>query len=265
MDIRAMPTPSVPVSRARAEPGRGGSFVVLRPASGRVLRLQLVCIAGLLVVSAAARVAVVAFDPGPLLSRALLFFYVDSERALPTFYAVAVIFACAGLAFLVSRFERDVAVRRRGWTLVALATAWVGTDELLIIHERAVEPVRQLLGITGGALYYAWVVPAFLLMCLLGVALLGFMRDLPRATRTGVLVAGGTFVLGAAGMEMVGAMLVTASQADLYSNESLALLPLVSVEEGLELLGMALFLTTLVRHVEREHPGAGLHLNFMHH
>ena len=56
----------------------------------------------------------------------------------------------------------------------------------------------------GGPLFYSWVIPGAALVALLGIALLRFLRSLPRTTRRRLWAAGVLFLSGAIGLEMVG-------------------------------------------------------------
>ena len=197
----------------------------------------------------------------PVLDAVMFLFYVDGEGTVPAMYSGAVILACAALLGLVARLERRVAGQFRHWVLLALAVGWVGLDELFAFHERSMEPVRRALGIDGGAFHYAWVVPAMVLLAALGLTLLGFLRRLPARTRRDFLIAGMIFVCGGLGVEMLSAAVATSSTSP-DAHRTWPIVALATVEEALEMIGMALFLAALLRHVRDFHPASTVSLDF---
>ena len=103
--------------------------------------------------------------------------------------------------------------------------------------------MRELLGIEDGYLYYAWVVPAAIILCLLGVWYLPFLRALPRATRRRFIGAGLLYVGGALGVELLGGRWIT------EHGRTLTFFLVVTLEEVLELTGGLTFFDALVRHL----------------
>lgn len=177
----------------------------------------------------------------------LTFFDVDSEANLPTWFSV--VLAAAGGA--LSLFLRKGPAERRpwGWVVIAVALFAVSLDDMVMAHEQLVEPVRDLLGITSGPLYFAWVVPGALGVILFLSVLVSFLRQLRRETRRRVLVAGAVFVAGALVLEMVGAVIAsTLGPVALWD-------VVTTVEEVLEMLGLTLFLRALLLHRATFAPG----------
>jgi hypothetical protein len=80
------------------------------------------------------------------------------------------------------------------------------------------------------------------------VFFLAFLRRLPHSTRRGLWTAGVLFVGGAIGIEMFAANFVSLQVTNI------AFVLSVTVKETLEMLGIAVFLTTLLAYIPRGVP-----------
>lgn len=179
---------------------------------------------------------------------------VDREGNLPSLYNTLLLLAPAGLlAWLASLWAADRPARR-GWRLLSWVFVYLAADEYLHWHELLMTPLRQVLGVDG-FLRYAWVVPyaGLVLAVLLGV--LPLLRRLERADLRAFLIAGGLYVMGAMGLELVGGQMET-----LLGVGNALVLPLTTLEEALEMTGLILFIGALLRLLVRVRPGGGLTL-----
>jgi hypothetical protein len=87
-------------------------------------------------------------------------------------------------------------------------------------------------------------------LLVIAVAYWGFLRHLPRDSRLLFLVAGGLYVLGALGMDMVTGYFLTREAVP-----RLAKPILITVEELLENVGIVVFIYALLAHI-RSHTQA---------
>jgi len=134
----------------------------------------------------------------------------------------------------------------------ALMFLGLSVDEATGVHEVAIEPLRDGLGLSG-FLYFGWVIPGMALVALVGLAYLPFLFAQPGRTRLVFFLAGLLYVGGALGMELVGGKMLT-----LYGEESLAYRVAFSTEETMEILGATLFVAGLLGHLKRRFGGAVL-------
>jgi hypothetical protein len=168
------------------------------------------------------------------------FFYYDLEGNIPTWFSSILLFLCAERAWWVASAARASGDRwHRHWRGLSVIFAYLSLDELVQLHEQVVVPLRTALSL-GGALRFAWVVVAVPLVVAFAIVYLRFLMAQPLWTRVAFIVSGLVYVGAAVGMEMIGALVVTAFgfRSLLYSAAS-------GIEEGAEMLGAVLFLGAL--------------------
>jgi hypothetical protein len=165
-------------------------------------------------------------------------FDLNSEKNLPTFYASASLLLCAGLLSLLARMRwpnREWVF----WAFLAVVFAFLSYDEAVEIHEGLIQPLQTAWN-TSGYLRYAWIIPYGIFSLFLLISSIWVLRSLPRRTLVLFILAGGIYVFGAIGFEMI-----SGNQADLAGKdvvfEIYALL-----EEVFEMAGIVLFIYALL-------------------
>lgn len=159
----------------------------------------------------------------------------DSESSLATVYAILQVGTCAAAAFLVS-----FVLRRRGrpwaghWFAVGLLLVAVAVEEQVGWHETLSHKLTDAWD-TSGLLRFAWVLPGVVVVGLLTVVFLRFVVALPPPIRGLVVAAASVYVAGAVGVEMFSGL-----ADDGRVSLSTAWVALTTLEETLELLGVAL-------------------------
>ncbi|MGV8909909.1 MAG: hypothetical protein ACOH1Y_13075 [Propionicimonas sp.] len=168
------------------------------------------------------------------------YFFYDLEGNIPTWFSSILLFLCAERAWWVASAARASGNRwHRHWRGLSFIFAYLSLDELAQIHEQVGVALRESLSL-GGVLRFAWVVVAVPLVIVFAFFYLRFLMAQPLWTRVAFTVSGVIYVGAAAGMEMVGALLVNA-----FGFQSLAYAAVSAVEEGAEMLGAVLFLGAL--------------------
>lgn len=182
-------------------------------------------------------------------------FYVDFESSAPTWYSSAAL-GLAGLLLAVIAMAKFQAADKYRWHWATLSClfALLSLDEIAMIHELPVDPLRERFA-PGGVLYYPWVIPGALFVALIGCLYLRFYLTLPGRTQRLLLLSGAMFVSGAIGVEMLSGV-----QADQFGENNLDYALIVSLEEMLEMLGVVIFIRCLLDYIER-HLG-GLRIQF---
>jgi hypothetical protein len=176
-------------------------------------------------------------------------FSFGSERNFPTFYSALLFLFSAFLSLTIScpRPEEKKPLRAY-WLLLTVIFLYCAFDELFEIHERLIVPFRNLLH-AKGYLYFTWVVPFAALLAVFVLGYLRFLIALPRTTRWRLIASGAIYVLGALGMELVGAEYFSRQGGD-----NLKYTLMQTVEESLEMSGLILCAYTLLAHI-RDHIG----------
>jgi len=176
-------------------------------------------------------------------------FDLDRENNIPTWYSTVTLLLCSVLlgTIAVAR-ARENDVYASHWKMLSVIFLFLSIDEAASLHERLTEPVKNAFH-TSGMLEYAWVIPGGIFVLIVGLAYLKFLLNLPKTTRRQFATAGGLYVAGALGMEMVGSY-----YNSLYGRTSMAYALIVTGEEFLEMTGVVVFLYALMSYLSR-HPG----------
>ena len=230
-----------------------------------IIAVLLVTLAGL-----AARFAMYMWGQEGYLE-ALRIFDVGEERSIPTWFESIQFLLCSILLAVIA-----VAKKQRNdryslhWSVLSVILLLLSLDEVASIHEAIGAQSERLLhtttGLTpGGAISFFWVVPGAVFVIIVLLAYLRFLAHLPRTTRRLFLFAGALFVLGALGLEMLSAQVVSssggianwieASSGGIVGRESASAIPTIlkglqtSVEEMFEMLGLTAFVYALLAYI----------------
>ena len=209
--------------------------------------------------SLCARVAKYAWGYEGLL-RPLRLLDAGDENTIPTWFSSAQLLLCSLLlAAIALAQKRSGGGYWRHWGVLSLIFVLLSVDEAASMHEALGAELERLLAATigfdpAGLVSSFWVVPAAAFTLVFLLAYLGFIAHLPGTTRRLFLLAGALFVLGALGMEMLEAQVVSASgdEADFESARGLAKIVvglLTSAEETFEMLGVTVFVYALLEHI----------------
>jgi hypothetical protein len=219
--------------------------IVLVPS--RVLRVLGAVTASLVVLSFALQVVKLRM-PYLELNRMINFFDVDREQNLPTFYSALLLFVTSLLLALIATIKRQ---NREGlvahWIGLAIGFLYISMDDMLVLHENLAIPVQNALRPhLPRFLYFAWVLPAGVLVLAVALVYLRFVLALPRRSRRLFVLSGAVYVLGALGMEMLSGAIYAANGE---SPNSLLYSLATSLEEGGEMGGVVLFIYALLDHL----------------
>jgi hypothetical protein len=224
----------------------------IRLVAATIARKLLLIVAVLVVLSLVGRFLLFYAGSVPGVKPLVRQFYLDEESNIPALYSAIALAFASGLLFLISRFERLAAsVQAKSWQVLAGIFLYLALDELNSFHEILIGPVRNRLGLSG-LFYFAWVVPAMGLVLLFVCVFLNFLQQLNRTTQVQFIAAGGIFVLGALGFEMLNGA-VYERLGDVAANFDPLYQALMTAEELLEMLGVVLFIYALVAYLNRYH------------
>ncbi|WP_438000307.1 hypothetical protein WMF26_11230 [Sorangium sp. So ce185] len=161
------------------------------------------------------------------------------EQNVPTWYTSCLLFACSlTLAAIAAGARRGGRFVKHWWGLAA-AFLYISLDEVVELHEAASSWLDL-----GGVLYFSWVIPAAVVVAAFALAYLGFLAHLPRGTRNRFLLSGSIYVAGALALE-----LPLGYWTEQAGSDNLVYALIDFVEESMEMLGLNLFLLSLVDHL----------------
>lgn len=164
---------------------------------------------------------------------AVLLWSLSYEGNLPTWYASVLPLTCAGLLAWIAAGE----ARDRGyWRLLAAGFVYISIDELVGLHE-----LLSALFDTEGVLRFGWVIPAGILVVVLGLTFVGFLRRLDRPTARRFVLAGSLYVTGAVVFE-----LPLGWWTEAHGDDSFGYALIDWCEETLEFTGLTVFAATLL-------------------
>jgi hypothetical protein len=172
-------------------------------------------------------------------------FYLNEENNIPTFFTVVLMLFISLLLSLIANINYKLGIRHTAkWAILSIGFLYMAFDEGFAIHENLTSPFRGLMGDTNlGIFYYAWVVPGIILVLFLGAFFTKFLLQLPVATRSRFLVAAGIYLAGAIGVELIGGQ-----YAEIHGINNPTYSFIVTIEESLEIIGLILFISSLINH-----------------
>jgi hypothetical protein len=173
-------------------------------------------------------------------------FYLDAEQNLPTFFSSCLLLFTAVLLAIVTLLEKtQAAARVRYWAILSFGLLFMAIDEIVSLHEKLIMPFRKLLGNSNlGIFYFAWVIPAIVLIIFLAAFFWRFLFCLAPKMRSTFLLAATIYLLGCIGCELIGG-----SYAEIHGVENLIYGAISTVEESLEMLGIIIALWGLMTYI----------------
>jgi hypothetical protein len=127
-------------------------------------------------------------------------------------------------------------------------------DETSQIHEKLIRSLRYRWGLQG-YFYNGWIIPYGIAAIAIFLTYLRFLISLPKKTRNYMLLSGFIFILGSVVMEMIS---VDIGFAHTRNDKSAAYLITMTLEEMLEMVGIALFIYTLLDYISTKYGYLGI-------
>lgn len=172
----------------------------------------------------------------------------NGEGNLPAWFTVACWFLAGILAYCVAQVDK-IPRQKIAWYGVMVLSLFISFDEMTMFHETFGSMLGSSIGKATGVgdiFFYKWLIYGFIFSIATGFLFLPFLYRLPKSTRQRIIIAGAVFLIGAVGIEFLGA----ASQAgaiDLVKGKGWPIA--IALEETLEMLGVILFIYALLHHL----------------
>lgn len=217
-----------------------------------VARYFAIVIATIVITGAVANYALHNLAPHPQhpVADVLKRFDLGHEPSIPAFYSSVAMLACAfGLLVLGLHDPQGGHTRRRYWLALAALFACLAIDENVMFHEMGTAMMERLNW--SGPFYFSWVIPGAIFSILVALAFTPFLIDLPRRTGGLILLSGAVFVSGAIGMELVAGVIFQNASTEQEAMRSIAHVISQAIEEGLEMVGVAIFFCALIDYAKQ--------------
>lgn len=181
-------------------------------------------------------------------------FDLNGEGNLAAWYESLVLFVAAAVAlaiYLAHQGRHPLAAR---WGVLAGLLGLMAVDEAAQLHDMATGPLRRGLELEPGALYFAWVIPALVILTGAAIYLFPLMRALPTQARSRLLLAMGVYVGGALVIEMISGFAVA------EGHDTAHYYAVITLEETLELAGAVLLVAALMAFLRSLRPTISIQL-----
>ena len=176
----------------------------------------------------------------------------DAEMNLPTFYSSVTLILSSTLLAIIAFCHKKEGNPYWLWGILSFIFLFLSMDEFGALHERLEAPFLRLLQSSSfqelsKIFFYAWVIPYGVLLIIFVLFYLKFLFKLPQKTKILFVVSGALYVTGAVVLEVFGGM-----QDRLYGSMNFTYLFLCTIEETLEMLGIAIFIYTLTSYIREQ-------------
>lgn len=169
------------------------------------------------------------------------------ERNIPTIFSSCLHFTAAILLGYVALSNLKISSSKNFWWFMSLVLLFTGLDELLVIHEKLGRSISESFD-TSGLFFYSWVIPYIGGCLILGLLIIKPLLRLPKKTSLNFILGGFIFISGAVGIEMFTGWYVDNSSFNLSKLDVIPeIFILYTIEEFLEMFGMAYFIYALLK------------------
>ena len=174
-------------------------------------------------------------------------FSVNAEETIPTWYATVQLFVSAVLLAGITAVKyQNLHPYAHHWAGLSLIFLYLSIDEGAVIHE-IFSDALEVVYTPSGYLTFPWLIVFVPLVILIGLLYLRFLWHLPTRIRNLFILAGLCYIGGAVVVEAISANRYFAD-----GGVSFPYLAIATVEELLEMWGVALFIYALLSYMKVE-------------
>lgn len=172
-------------------------------------------------------------------------FNINGEANIPTWFSSSILLLCSfllGIIALLKKMEKKPYIFH--WAILSGIFLYISLDEAAILHEMAIKSLRYTFNLTG-YFYYGWIIPAGIIVLIVGLTYLKFLAHLPKKTKRLFILAGCIFVGGAIGLEALGGQYDYMFDQGQITNDGFTSI-LETCEEFMEMTGVVIFIYALL-------------------
>jgi hypothetical protein len=174
-------------------------------------------------------------------------FNIGIEGNFPAYYSTITILFASFLLALIALFRKKTGLSYSLWLVLSIIFLYLSIDESVQLHEKLGAVFDRHFNLTG-YFSWGWVVPYGIIFIIFSIVYyFKFLPQLPKKIYWLFIISGAIYVMGAIGFEMIGAK-------NFHSANYSKILDFTfySIEEFLEMLGIALFIYSLLLYIEDE-------------
>jgi hypothetical protein len=168
-----------------------------------------------------------------------------SEGNISNYYSSISLLTCSLLLYIIAEGNRRIydGDKYYHWIGLAIIFLFVSIDEMISIHEKIMNPVRELLA-AGGIFYFAWIIPYGIIFLFFVLFYLSFFFNLPKKFKLLFAISAAIYLSGSLGFEMIGGVIYESNP-----NHTLAIDITNTIEETLEMIGVLIFIYGLTQYI----------------
>lgn len=174
------------------------------------------------------------------------YFDFNTEGNFPALYSALALGLCSFILAMTSRLKKSLAAKdHQSWMFLSFIFLCLAFDEFCSVHELLNPILRKLLQQPKGWLYFPWVTIGLAFTIIFLIFFRKFIYNLPSKIRTLLLIAGGLYLMGALGLEMINGYIVESMGFD-----NLVYGIISTIAELLEMLGVVIFIHGLLVYIQ---------------
>lgn len=215
----------------------------------KVFRILLIIIVFLIIANIMGFIASHYFhlQENKIFSGIITMFDLVAENNVPTIFSATILFLSSLLLLIIAVKHKSMGDNYMAWSGLMLIFLFLSLDEIASIHERFTELTQQTI---DTSFRYAWVIPYSVFMVVFVLLFLRFLIKLPKKTMILFIISGTIFVTGAIGFEILGSIeFVQSGMNNEIWDKTILYIFYATIEEGLEMLGISLFIYTLLSYI----------------
>jgi len=176
-------------------------------------------------------------------------FNFDMENNVSSYFSTSILLVAAlllGVIAALKRKQQDPFALR--WALLSGIFLCLSLDESLALHnrvERLLDPLTDFIQ-SSSFLSFSWVIAGAAFVGFFVLAYWRFFFALAKPMQLRFFLAGGIYVLGAIGFEMLGAHFFV---QEAFNGDNIPYMTVMTIEETLEMVGVIVFIDTLLAYL----------------
>jgi len=178
-------------------------------------------------------------------------FQLNVEQSIPTYFSALLLLFSAVLLWIIAvNRKKENNPYARYWKLLSIIFLYLSLDEMVSLHE-----LFNRINIEGNAIgifYFSWTIVAIPLLVIFLIVFVKFLFHLPLKTRILFIISGILYCIGSLGTEFVGGWFISKYGPDFY--EALPYIITVTIEETLEMVGIVVFIYSLLDYLRAYLP-----------